>query len=116
MTGWTVGMDWRRPRRGKRRKWREGQRLRRERNKVSFTAQRSKERRTHRIRIPHHSPRNHPSLDHHLRSYSKERRIPQDEVGEFTRFDVADDVRDAVGDGGVDGVFGDVALRFLVRK
>ena len=49
-------------------------------------------------------------FDDDLGFYAEKGRFPEHNIGHFARFDGADVLADAVGDGGVDGVFGDVAL------
>ena len=54
--------------------------------------------------------RSTPPLMTQVGLHAEERRRPQHEVGELALLDRADVLRHAVGDGGIDGVFGDVAL------
>ena len=61
------------------------------------------------VRIAHVGVGDEAALEDQLRLHAEERGLPQDEVGELARLDRADFVRDAVGDGGIDRVFGDVA-------
>ena len=67
-------------------------------------------RRDRRVRIAHRRRGDHPALDDHRRLDAEERRLPQHQVGQLADLDRADLVRDAVGDGRVDRVLGDVAL------
>ena len=59
-----------------------------------------------------------PPLMTQVRLHAEEGGRPEHEVGELALLDRADVLRDAVGDGGVDGVFGDVALgaRIVVAR
>ena len=71
-----------------------------------------------RVGIAHRRGHDEPALDDQRRFDAEEGRLPQHQVGQFARLDRAHLVRDAVGDGGIDGVLGDVALgaEVVVRR
>ena len=66
-------------------------------------------RRDARVRVAHVGQAMRPPFRIDLRFHAEEGRLPDDEVGEFAGLDAADFVRDAVRNGRVDRVFGDVA-------
>ena len=62
------------------------------------------------VGVAHGGADDSAALDHQVRLDAEEGGRPEDEVGQFAGFDGADFVGDALRDGRVDGVFGDVAF------
>src|SRR6185312_2827393 len=62
------------------------------------------------VRVAHDGHGDLPALDDHFRFGPEELRIPQHEVGEFAHLDASDAVGNALREGRVDRVLGDVAL------
>ncbi len=67
-------------------------------------------RRNRGIGVAHRRGDDEAALDDQRRLDPKKRRLPQHDVGQLTHLQRADQVADAVSDGGVDGVLGDVTL------
>ena len=63
------------------------------------------------IRIAHVGPGDEAALEHDLGFHAEECGLEDDEIGELADLERADDVRDAVGDRGIDRVFREVAQR-----
>src|SRR4051812_34630253 len=62
-----------------------------------------------RVGVAHVGAGDETAFQDQFRFHAEERRLPDDEVREFTNLDGTDFMRDALGDGGVDGIFGEVA-------
>eukprot|EP01022_Parablepharisma_sp_SALTPOND_P030350 TRINITY_DN760_c2_g1_i1.p2 TRINITY_DN760_c2_g1~~TRINITY_DN760_c2_g1_i1.p2 ORF type:complete len:1290 (-),score=479.69 TRINITY_DN760_c2_g1_i1:1065-4934(-) len=62
------------------------------------------------IRVTHLGGGDHAALQDHRGLGAEEGRLPQHDIGELAHLQRTDHVRDAVGDGRVDGVLGDIAL------
>ncbi|MDT4835700.1 hypothetical protein FQZ97_693740 [compost metagenome] len=63
-----------------------------------------------RVGVAHGRQRDAAALEHQRRLHAEERGLPHHQVGPLADLERTDDVRDAVRDGGVDRVLGDVAL------
>lgn len=61
------------------------------------------------VGVTHVGPADHAALDHHLGLGAEELRFPEHEVGVFAHFHGADEVADALRDGGVDRQLGHIA-------
>src|SRR4051794_33893609 len=63
-----------------------------------------------RVGIAHGRGDDAAALDDAVGLYPEERWRPEDEIGKLALFHRADVLRDTMGDGGIDGIFRDIAL------